>query len=135
MSATGGTPVALRQEFPAAAEELAGVRRRLREWLAGVLTDPRHAYDLLLAAIEACTNAVEHGHNSDRRPILLEARVQQDMVRVTVTDHGHWKQPSAGGSTNRGRGLALIGALVPESRITVGDTGTIVELAAPLITA
>ncbi|MFC8045814.1 ATP-binding protein [Nocardia sp. NPDC057353] len=134
MNATGDTPVALRQEFPAAAEELAGVRTRLRDWLAGVLTDPRHAYDLLLAAIEACTNAVEHGHRGDRRPILLEARVQRDMVRVTVTDHGQWKTPAAG-ATNRGRGLALIGALVPESRITVGDGGTVVELAAPLRTA
>ncbi|MEV0358132.1 ATP-binding protein [Nocardia sp. NPDC050697] len=135
----GGGPAPLRQEFAAAAEELAGVRARLREWLGGVLTDPRHAYDLLLAASEACTNAIEHGHHSDRRPILLEADVEHDTVRVTVTDHGQWKPPDDTGEapepSHRGRGLELIGALVPRSRITVGESGTVVELAAPLISS
>lgn len=127
---------ALRADFPAAARHLADVRHRLADWLDRVVPDPRRAYDLLLAAGEACTNAVEHGHHSDQRPIRLEAAVHGDTVCITISDNGHWVPPAdlaAGtGPTLRGRGLAMIEALVPHSRITVGEHGTTVELRAPL---
>ncbi|MFC8042890.1 ATP-binding protein [Nocardia sp. NPDC057353] len=131
----------LRIEFPADPDQLPAVRGRLREWLAGTLADPGRAYDLLLAAGEACANAIEHGHAGDRRPIRLEAIVARGVVLIGVSDHGHWvTRPAAPdaerGHTEslRGRGLTLIKALVDESRVTVLDSGTTVTLSMPLET-
>ncbi|UGT62025.1 ATP-binding protein [Nocardia asteroides] len=129
----------LRIEFPASPDELPGVRSRLRRWLAGMIADSQRAYDLLLAAGEACANAIEHGHAGDRRPIRLEAIVARGAVLVGISDHGHWvARPAAPdderGHTEslRGRGLQMIKALVHESRVTVLDSGTTVTLSMPL---
>ncbi|MEV0355724.1 ATP-binding protein [Nocardia sp. NPDC050697] len=126
---------ALRVEFPAAAEELPGVRGRLRTWLAGAVADPDRAYDLLLAAGEACTNSVEHGHRGDRGPVRLVAEVRRGEVRITVTDSGRWipraRIRESKADRPRGRGLALMRELTTHTRLTILDSGTTVELCAP----
>ncbi|WP_109526767.1 MULTISPECIES: ATP-binding protein [Nocardia] len=126
-------------EFPAAVEELSAARHRLRNWLTPHVTDPGHLYDLLLAADEACANAVEHGHNGDGGVIRLSAAIEGDAIRITVTDHGRWVPRNDGPDavrglpdSQRGRGLALMRALAPDTRLTVSETGTTVEFTVPL---
>ncbi|MCM6775386.1 ATP-binding protein [Nocardia sp. CDC159] len=113
-------------EFRAVSEELGRVRALLRPWLARVITDPHQAYDLLLAVSEACSNSIEHGHHGDGRAIRLHA-VAEDRVRITVTDTGTWLAPSEDPGSDRGRGLALMRTLVPDTRVTPGADGTTVE--------
>lgn len=132
MNITDRSPRALEIEFPARAEELADVRHALRDWLAENVADPDRAYDLLLAASEACTNSVEHGHRQDGRAIRLRAEIDGRKVCVTIVDGGQWHPAEESPDSHRGRGLMLIRALVPDTRVIVGDTGTTVELSASL---
>ncbi|MFC8042089.1 ATP-binding protein [Nocardia sp. NPDC057353] len=137
MIATDGEEAALRVEFPAAAEELPAVRSRLRGWLARAVPDADRAYDLLLAAGEACTNSVEHGHRGDRGPVRLVAELRRGEVRITVTDSGRWLPRATirenGTVQRRGRGLALMRELTAHTRLTILESGTTVELCAPAV--
>lgn len=137
MTGTEGEQAALRIEFPAAADELPAVRGRLRGWLAGAVADRDRAYDLLLAAGEACTNSVEHGHRGDGGPVRLVAEVRRGEVRITVTDSGRWIPRAtirgSKGVQRRGRGLALMRELTAHTRLTILESGTTVELCAPAV--
>jgi anti-sigma regulatory factor (Ser/Thr protein kinase) len=81
--------------------------------------------DLVLAAGEAATNAVEHA----RLPTLpffdVSTEVGEHRARIMIQDHGRWRTPSAGG--DRGRGLAMIGVLT-DATLTVASQGTTVVL-------
>ncbi|MGN2638059.1 ATP-binding protein [Nocardia takedensis] len=131
----GDATTPLRVEFPAAPDQLPVVRARLRQWLSAALPDPDRAYDLLLAVCEACTNSIEHGHRGDGGPIRLDAVLDADTVRVTVTDHGRWAPHDPQPDSRRGRGLALMRALVPDTDLLVLDDGTTVRFAVPVAPA
>ena len=131
-------PGALQLEFPAAAGQLAAVRRQVREWLTGAGMASDRVCDLLLAVDEACANAIEHGHLGDQRTICLHARRDCGLIRITIADQGTWlardDRPDAwrgNPDSRRGRGLALMRALVPDTRIEITDNGTIVEFVTP----
>ncbi|MGW4370571.1 ATP-binding protein [Nocardia takedensis] len=125
---------ALRIEFPAAAEQLAAVRGRTRDWLTRAALAPARASDLLLAVDEACANAIEHGHRDGHGLVRVQARLADGLIRVTVRDQGTWVardgRPDATRGypdSRRGRGLALMRALVPDTRVDITEHGTIVE--------
>ncbi|MFF0497782.1 ATP-binding protein [Nocardia aobensis] len=113
-------------EFRARSEELQRVRTLLRAWIAGTTLGPDRAYDLLLAVNEACTNAVEHGHRGDGRAIVLHATATHS-IRITVSDGGTWRAPRADEEVDRGRGLPMMNALMPGTRVVSGADGTTVE--------
>ncbi len=48
--------------FPAESGQLAPVRKALRGWLDQCDLPPGTAQNILVAAGEACANAIEHGH-------------------------------------------------------------------------
>ncbi|WP_039801798.1 ATP-binding protein [Nocardia araoensis] len=121
----------LEVDFPAEAVQLATVRHALQEWLAQCGMAAAPAYDVLLAVSEACTNAVEHGHQGDGGVVRLRASIDGDELRVTISDSGRWKQPDPQADSLRGRGMPLIRALIPEVTVTTGDSGTVVELRTP----
>ncbi|MEU6185731.1 ATP-binding protein [Nocardia sp. NPDC047038] len=123
------TPLEL--DFPAEAVQLATVRHTLQDWLTQCGMAAAPAYDVLLAVGEACTNAVEHGHEGDGGVVRLRASVDGDELRVTISDSGRWKQPDPQADSLRGRGMPLIRALIPEVTVTAGDTGTVVDLRTP----
>jgi anti-sigma regulatory factor (Ser/Thr protein kinase) len=81
--------------------------------------------DLVLAAGEAATNAVEHA----RLPTLpffdVSTEVGEHRARIVIQDHGRWRTPTAGG--DRGHGLQMIG-LLADATLTVGSRGTTVVL-------
>jgi anti-sigma regulatory factor (Ser/Thr protein kinase) len=51
-----------------------------------------------------------------------------DQLRLTITDTGRWKTAQPGESSHRGRGIALMRALVQQVRIEPGPAGTTVEM-------
>jgi hypothetical protein len=81
--------------------------------------------DLVLAAGEAASNAVEHADS----PVLpffdVLTEVGAVRARIVVQDHGRWRAPTFGGE--RGRGLQMIGVLA-DATLTVGALGTTVVL-------
>ena len=119
----------LRLELRAEPRSLVPMRRELRQWLAqsDVPDDP--AADVILAADEACTNSIEHGYSGGGDGTLtLTATAGEGHVEVVVADDGTWRKPPADPGI-RGRGVALMRALMTEVDITPGENGSRVRLA------
>jgi anti-sigma regulatory factor (Ser/Thr protein kinase) len=124
-------PGPLELDFPAEATRLAPVRSALRSWLARCGVDTMTAQNVLVAAGEACANAIEHGHRyRPRGRIRLQAAATAEELHLTIIDSGHWKTPQPAANPHRGRGLALMRALMTEVTVTTGTAGTIVGLQA-----
>ncbi|MCY1145514.1 SpoIIE family protein phosphatase [Actinoplanes sp. Pm04-4] len=124
-------PGPLEFEFPAEATRLAPLRSMLRTWLARCGVDTLTAQNVLVAVGEACANAIEHGHRHlPGGRISLRAAVTADDLHLTITDSGLWKIPQPAANPHRGRGFALMRALMSEVTVTTGAAGTIVGLQA-----
>ncbi|MEV6301881.1 SpoIIE family protein phosphatase [Actinoplanes sp. NPDC051861] len=124
-------PAPLDLEFPAEATRLAPVRSALRGWLERCGVDRVTAQNVLVAAGEACANAIEHGHrDAPGGSIRLRAAATVEDLRLVITDTGRWKAPRPAAETHRGRGLMLMRALMQELTVTTGMAGTTVEMQA-----
>ncbi|MFI5065833.1 MAG: SpoIIE family protein phosphatase, partial [Streptosporangiales bacterium] len=122
-------PAPLDLSFPADPDELALIRRALRGWLGQLSLDPMAAQDVLIAACEACANAIEHGYlGSGAGTVRLRAEVSGPDVLLTVSDQGSWRPPRQ--LRDRGHGLKLIRATMRDVAITSGDSGTTVRMRA-----
>ena len=124
-------PGPLELEFPAESSRLAPVRSALRTWLERCGIDANLSQNILVAAGEACANAIEHGHRDapDGR-IRLRAAATAGDLHVVVTDTGRWKTPDPSTAPYRGRGLKLMRAFMHAVTVTSGTTGTIVDMQA-----
>ncbi|HZB47468.1 MAG TPA: ATP-binding protein, partial [Mycobacteriales bacterium] len=101
--------------------------RELRRWLAGVGATDDEVSDLLVAAGEACANAVEHAYRGGPGELRVELRLDAGReLTLTVTDGGQWRTVPAPG--DRGRGLPLMKALVDAVSVVVGEAGTVVTM-------
>jgi anti-sigma regulatory factor (Ser/Thr protein kinase) len=112
---------------------LALTREQLRRWLQATGLPERARDEVLIAAGEACCNAVEHSGaqpGPDAQPAaIIRAICEPSRVRVVVTDRGRWKDPVAiSGRGARGRGRMMMAGLVDDVMIRTGPTGTTVEL-------
>ncbi|GIM93695.1 SpoIIE family protein phosphatase [Paractinoplanes toevensis] len=124
-------PGPLELDFPAEPGRLSPVRSALRGWLARCGIDSTTAQNVLVAAGEACANAIEHGHRHIAgEQIRLRAAATADELRLTITDRGRWKTPQPAANPHRGRGLKLMRALMTEVTVTTGTAGTVVALQA-----
>ena len=124
-------PGPLEIDFEADAGELAPVRHALRDWLNRCDVGVQLLNDVLIAAGEACVNAVEHGHRG--RPegrVRLRAVAVADQLWIRIMDNGSWKipDPQATAAGHRGRGIALMQGLMQHVTIQPSSTGTIVEM-------
>ncbi|MFI7219821.1 SpoIIE family protein phosphatase [Micromonospora maritima] len=127
-------PGPLELDFPAESSRLAEVRSALRGWLDRCGLAPANAYNVLVAAGEACANAIEHGHrDSPGGRIRLRAAATADALRLSVTDSGHWRDQARPADPHRGRGLVLMRALMDSITVTPGATGTTVDMQARII--
>ena len=104
-------------------QALASVRGELRTWLRTLGATDAEASDVLVAAGEACENAIEH---SGSRTFAIQARRQDDGAEIVVRDHGRWSDEPP--EEDRGRGLALIEALVDRVEIVSDKDGTEVRM-------
>jgi anti-sigma regulatory factor (Ser/Thr protein kinase) len=111
--------------FPSVASSIPLIRRRLRTLLDGAGVHPDRTYDLLLAACEAATNAVEHAQDPSEPFVDVAATVAEGRIRITVRDHGQWRE--RGPSMDRGRGSTLMSA-AGEITATPSPEGTTVVI-------
>ena len=61
-------------------------------------------------------------------PVLVTAEERKDGFVVEIVDRGNWKPFRAEPDEERGRGLAMIKALVSDVRITLRAQGTTIRL-------
>ncbi|MFF3849806.1 SpoIIE family protein phosphatase [Streptomyces sp. NPDC002328] len=122
-------PAPLEMTFPAESAQLAPVRKTLRTWLDQCHLPPQTTQNILVAAGEACANAVEHGHrHTPGDTICLRAEAFVDNLRLTVVDTGRWKTPQPEINAHRGRGITLMRAMMQQVTITPGPAGTTVDM-------
>ncbi|MEU6058877.1 SpoIIE family protein phosphatase [Streptomyces sp. NPDC047097] len=122
-------PAPLELSFPAESGQLAPVRRALRGWLDKCDLPPQTAQNILVAAGEACANAIEHGHrHAPGQPVWLRAEASVGSLHLTVADSGRWRTPTPEASVHRGRGVILMRAMMQQVTITPGPAGTTVDM-------
>jgi CheY-like chemotaxis protein/anti-sigma regulatory factor (Ser/Thr protein kinase) len=117
--------------LPAAAVELAPLRRRLGDWLDQLGADSTLLHNVLIAAGEAVVNAIEHGSEMDAtRTISVEAFAGDAAITLSVTDTGRWRRDTAASrrSGKRGRGLTLMHGMSDRVDTVRGRQGTTVTL-------
>ena len=115
--------------FPADQGQFTPVRAALRSWLGRCGLSRRMAQDVLVAAGEACANAIEHGHRDVAGAgIRLRAESTVTRLRVTVTDTGSWRPARPSPAPLRGHGIALMRALMEHVTIEAGVAGTTVDM-------
>ncbi|MGY1709980.1 ATP-binding protein [Geodermatophilus sp. SYSU D00758] len=125
--ARGAGPQRARWRLPAAATAVPVLRRRLQALFAAAGLHPDQAYDLVLAACEALTNAVEHAQDPTEPFVEVAVDVSGGRVEITVRDSGRWRERVP--SMDRGRGSVLMSA-VAEVTAVPSPTGTTVRLVA-----
>ena len=117
--------------FSAAPAEVRTMRHALTTWLEAVGMEPDQRHDVVLAASEAAANAVEHAYGFDPAgTVKLEAWASEDSVHVTVHDAGGWRTPR--GRSDRGRGRAIIEAIMRDVSFETDGRGTVVRMRLPL---
>ncbi|WUI26013.1 SpoIIE family protein phosphatase [Mycobacterium sp. NBC_00419] len=122
-------PAPLNFRIPADASHLAPARVALRSWLSAAGIDHDQAQDVLVAAGEAVTNAIEHGYRHiDGGTITLQATSEVDRLHLTITDSGSWKPKQTLANSHRGRGIQIMRALMEDVDILPDNNGTTVRL-------
>ncbi|CAL9342506.1 Sensor histidine kinase RcsC [Streptomyces sp. enrichment culture] len=122
-------PAPLEMSFRAESSQLAPVRRALRSWLDQCQLPPHTVQNILVAAGEACANAIEHGHrDAPGDTVRLRAEARVDALRLTIVDTGRWKTPQPEKNSHRGRGMILMRALMQNVTVTPGPAGTTVDM-------
>jgi len=111
--------------LPAIPSSVPALRRRLNGFLSGADLSDDERYDLLLAACEAASNAIEHAAVPSEPFFDALTEIDEAGVTVSISDHGHWRDATPG--TFRGRGLAMMRVLV-DTTVDTGPQGTTVTL-------
>ncbi len=123
-------PAPLDISFEADPAELAPTRSALRTWLRRAGAGNHLAQSVLVAAGEACANAVEHGYRDTQGRVRLLAQAMGEHVTITVMDAGHWLTDQSSKNPYRGHGLNLMRALMSQVDLHTGPSGTTVEMSA-----
>ena len=106
------------------------MRREFTRWLRIDVADPQ-SQDIVLAVYEALANAAEHAYTdrSDGSDTMwLTAHRGPNEVRIAVADTGQWRPHTGAGAPFRGRGLALMRALMTHVHLRSDTRGTLVQL-------
>lgn len=89
---------------------------------------------MVLAVGEACSNAVEHGHNAGSR-LTVRATFEDAVLRIEIADDGpgidETRAPApllSTAGTGRGRGIPIMRALMDAVSYQSGPAGTTVFL-------
>ncbi|GAB3022408.1 SpoIIE family protein phosphatase [Mycobacterium bourgelatii] len=124
-------PAPLELNFPPHASQLAHTRSALRNWLKQAEVRAEQSMNVLIAAGEAVSNAIEHGHrNKSEGLIRLDATACVDELHLTITDSGSWKPQQVIVNNQRGRGISLMRSLMQDVIIDANTGGTTVHLSA-----
>lgn len=110
---------------------LPSLRRHLVSWLRRRAGDEigRQADDVVLACWEAMANVLDHAYRGRPGLIDVRARIDEDVLIITVADQGRWETLAE--RNDGGRGLRLIQALVDGLDLRTTDDGTVITLTWP----
>jgi anti-sigma regulatory factor (Ser/Thr protein kinase) len=111
--------------LPATRRSVTVLRRALDAFLHDAQLSDDERYDLLLAACEATSNAIEHASNPTEPFLEVLAELGDARVTIVVCDHGQWRDAPTG--THRGRGLAMMW-LLADTTVAAGRHGTTVTI-------
>ena len=81
--------------------------------------------DVILATHEAAANAIEHAELGSE--VTVKGVQDEGSVLVIVTNNGVWKRPRSSDEM-RGRGLALMQALMSELEVQVRNRRTVLRM-------
>ena len=119
-------PQTLDLRLPSEPGSLDVVREALRVWLERAPVTQAQAGEIVLAAWEACANAVEHAVAPRESTFSFTADLDDGVVRLAVRDTGSWSPERVRG--DRGLGLQLMRSLMSSVDIESGESGTKVAL-------
>jgi anti-sigma regulatory factor (Ser/Thr protein kinase) len=111
--------------LPASLSSVTVLRRALDAFLREAALSDDERYDLLLAACEAASNAIEHPLNPAEPFVEVTAEIGDARVTIEVCDHGQWRDASPG--TLRGRGMRMMW-LLADTTVAAGRHGTTVTI-------
>ncbi len=125
----------LQMSFRPRFETLAGVRQELRTWLEERPAPAEVIDELIVAAEELCTNAIEAAEGG---LVELDARFDGTAVHLAVSNAGHAPEdrsrrpPETDVMLDRGRGLTIVRAFT-DSLVIVNVDGRTVARAVRLL--
>lgn len=106
--------------------ELASMRALLRRWLRNADGDDVEIAEILTATGEAAANAIEHGGSiAGGPPFEVSGSWDGDAIEIVVRDSGGWRRRQ---SSEGGRGLVLMRALMDSVDVDPGPDGTTVRM-------
>jgi PAS domain S-box-containing protein len=107
---------------------LRDVRRHLAGWLRQSGASEEDVEIAQMACHEACSNAIEHGYGFGEGSFTIDGHMENGKVVLEVADRGSWIDRPEGGLPHRGRGLALMEALMDAVQLSHDDNGTTVRM-------
>lgn len=109
--------------------DLGPMRSLLTGWAAGQGLDANMVHAVVLSGYEVLANSVEHGYreHGGRGPVEMYASRTDDLITLTVVDHGRWRTPPSDPGF-RGRGLDLVRGLSSHIEMTRTEHGTTVTM-------
>jgi anti-sigma regulatory factor (Ser/Thr protein kinase) len=111
---------------PAEPHALVRLRGELEGWLVAAGISRQKAFDAVAAASEAASNAIEHAQEPSQPFVDVEADRTGNVLKVTVRDYGHWRQPRF--DSDRNHGLLLIDSLMTRVAIDRAAAGTTIAM-------
>ena len=124
------TAGSLELRLPAEPDALAQLRQRIGRFLDTAGADEQERFEITLAVSEAAMNAIEHAYGpSDGRVRPERHASAAGEFHAEVRDSGRWRERR---SDDRGRGLAIIEALMDDVQVSAEPTGTTVRMRRPI---
>ena len=118
----------LHLEVPTDPTRLRDVRRHIAGWLRRSGASEEDVEIAQMACHEACSNAIEHGYGFGEGSFTIDAHVENGKVVLEVSDSGNWIDRPEGGLPHRGRGIALMEALMDAVQLSHDGAGTRVRM-------
>jgi anti-sigma regulatory factor (Ser/Thr protein kinase) len=115
-------------EVPTDPTRLRDVRRHLAGWLRRSGASEEDVQIAQMACHEACSNAIEHGYAFGEGSFTIDAHLEHGKVVLEVSDGGTWIDRPEGGLPHRGRGIALMEALMDAVQLSHDGAGTRVRM-------
>ncbi len=104
--------------LPAVPSSLSMLRQAVRRWLTGMGAGDADAHEIIVACSEAASNVIEHAYGLTGGMFELSAERRDGEIAIHLRDWGRWRDQRG---DDRGRGLALIRALMDDVELTHDD--------------
>jgi anti-sigma regulatory factor (Ser/Thr protein kinase) len=116
--------------LPPDLSRLRGLRHDLAAWLDSVGVDSDRRDAVVLAVHEAAANGIEHANGR----VTVRGMRDEEKLLVVVSNSGRWRGARTA-ERDRGRGIALMRALLSRMEIRADPDGTTVRMRMDLLDA